>query len=148
MVIPVTQFVDAMKVTDARLIHCKNASFSMVMTDAGMTMEVIAVSRNALIMMIWSSLFSAKVTDVRLVHDLNAPPPMDVTDAGMTMEVIAVDWNALNSIAVHPVPSSTTVGRPDPVSRAWYMALVKVVLPPEVYAMSTILKEAYYRVHK
>jgi len=65
----------------------------------------------------------------------------------MTMELILVFANAdpivASTMLVHPSPSSTSWGE----FAACHMALVKVVLP-EVYAMSTILKEAYYRVRK
>ena len=43
IVIPVTESVDAMKVTVVRLVTSKNTHFPMEMTDAGMMMVVRAV---------------------------------------------------------------------------------------------------------
>ena len=94
MVIPLVQSVDSMKVTDARLEHDLNACDPMEATDAGMTMEVSADSRNALYAMVNSSLPVAKETDARVEHERNAAPSMDVTDDGMVMEVSAVFSNA------------------------------------------------------
>ena len=90
MVIPLVQSVDAIKVTDVRLEALLKALATILVTDAGMTMEVIAVcrnaedlisvifsgnsmevsavSRNAVVSMVNSSLPAAKVTDARLEH--------------------------------------------------------------------------------
>jgi hypothetical protein len=66
--IPVFQFVDGRKVTDARLVHDRNALDPISVTDAGMVMEAIAVSRNAAAPMDPSTLIPAKVTVSRLAH--------------------------------------------------------------------------------
>ena len=90
MVIPLVQSVDSMKVTIVRLEALLKALDPISVTDAGMTMEVIAVSlnaedlisvifsgnsievsavcRNAVVSMVNSSLPAAKVTDARLEH--------------------------------------------------------------------------------
>ena len=77
-VIPLLQFVDGVKVTDARSEHDSNAYISMDVTDAGMVMEVITVCWNALL-------------------------PISVTDEGMVTVVIPDCWNALFPMVNSPL---------------------------------------------
>ena len=62
------EVTDAGMMTDARLEQLSNAASSMVVTDAGMVMEVIAVFPNVFPPMVGNWIPAANVTDARLVQ--------------------------------------------------------------------------------
>ena len=77
-----------------RLVLPENASLPILVTVAGISIDVILVPLNALLPMVSRTLPDSNVTVVRLVLLRNALLPILVTVAGISIDVILVFRNA------------------------------------------------------